>query len=257
MESFVISLKSATKRREHIENEFSKHNLNFSFFDAITPKNALLLADNFGLTVNSQNLTSGELACLISHISIWKKIVEEKIAHTAIFEDDIYLGEEAQFLLNNDGWIEPEWNIIKIEFFYKRVGLSSKFKKIKYSQSKIFELIGPNLGAAGYILSYEGAKASLELLNGSLDCPIDHIIFDKAIETKKVKVHQIEPALCIQEMMWKSCADQIVLTSSLCKERSLRMKKNKKRGLIKIYHEILRLIKQVRYGFLSRKVTFK
>ncbi|MEW9149447.1 hypothetical protein AB2762_00960 [Acinetobacter indicus] len=29
-----------------------------------------------------------------------------------MFEDDIYLGEEAQFLLNNDGWIEPSNGIL-------------------------------------------------------------------------------------------------------------------------------------------------
>lgn len=32
MKNFVISLKSAKERREHINNEFDEHNVNFEFF---------------------------------------------------------------------------------------------------------------------------------------------------------------------------------------------------------------------------------
>ena len=35
--NYVISLSSASQRREHIIKEFGKHHIPFEFYDAITP----------------------------------------------------------------------------------------------------------------------------------------------------------------------------------------------------------------------------
>ena len=37
IQNFVISVKTATKRREHIMCEFGKQGIAFEFFDAVTP----------------------------------------------------------------------------------------------------------------------------------------------------------------------------------------------------------------------------
>ncbi len=46
MKKFVISLSTATERREHIFREFSKKSINFDFFDALTPEPAAIFAKN-------------------------------------------------------------------------------------------------------------------------------------------------------------------------------------------------------------------
>jgi glycosyl transferase, family 25 len=94
MKNFVISLKTATARREHIQKEFGKQNIDFEFFDALTPDLAKPLAEKMALQVHEDFLTSGELACFMSHVSIWQKMVDEQIPHLAIFEDDVYLGKK-------------------------------------------------------------------------------------------------------------------------------------------------------------------
>ena len=91
MNNFVISLKSATERREHINNEFGKHNVSFEFFDALTPDTAREYAKNLGINPDTTNLTPGELACMMSHIAIWKKAINENLSYVTIFEDDVYL----------------------------------------------------------------------------------------------------------------------------------------------------------------------
>jgi glycosyl transferase family 25 len=53
------------------------------------------------------------LACLLSHVSLWKKVVDKKIPAIAIFEDDIYLGENAELLLKDLSWLSVD--IVKIE----------------------------------------------------------------------------------------------------------------------------------------------
>ena len=121
MKNFVISLQSAKERREHINNEFDKHNVNFDFFDALTPDSAKDYAKSLGLNIDDASLTPRELACMMSHVAIWKKAIDENIHYITIFEDDIYLGEDAESLLNSSEWIKPDWNIIKIEAFSKKV----------------------------------------------------------------------------------------------------------------------------------------
>ncbi|MGO1513314.1 MAG: glycosyltransferase family 25 protein, partial [Psychrobacter sp.] len=76
MKNFVISLQSATERREHINSEFGKHNVNFEFFDALTPDTAKDYALSLGLNLDSISLTPGELACMMSHVALWKKAID-------------------------------------------------------------------------------------------------------------------------------------------------------------------------------------
>jgi glycosyl transferase family 25 len=49
MKNIVISLKTATARREHIVQEFGKQNIGFEFFDALTPDLARPLAEKCSL----------------------------------------------------------------------------------------------------------------------------------------------------------------------------------------------------------------
>lgn len=257
MKKYVISLETAVERRTHIYNEFSQKNLDFNFFNAVTPDKAIGIALDLKLNFNEETLARTELACLISHILLWQMMIEQKEPYIAIFEDDIYLSDEVGSLLNRVDWIDPNYDVIKIEYFYKKVIKGLLSKKIKDSKSSVFQLKSPNLGAAGYILSYNGAVKCLDLiLNNIFVLPLDHVIFDKAIIKNRLNVFQIEPALCAQEMTINPSNIQVKLPSSLCKERSLRMQKNKKKGLSKIYHEILRLFKQVKYVLMSRKVHF-
>lgn len=75
MNIIVISDKENAERRENVCNEFGKHNLEFSFFDAIMankmPKEELAtkaLKDTF--------LTPSEIGCALSHIGVYKKFLE-------------------------------------------------------------------------------------------------------------------------------------------------------------------------------------
>ena len=87
MKNFVISLKSASDRREHIINQFEGKGIPFNFFDAIEPSQITSQAEKIGFTIRQGDLTQNELACFLSHFSLWNKIVNENIGYMAIFED--------------------------------------------------------------------------------------------------------------------------------------------------------------------------
>lgn len=153
MKKFVISLSTANERREHISSEFGKKSINFDFFDALTPEPAALFAKELNLNVDEQSLTKGEVACFMSHVFLWNKMISENIPHMAIFEDDIYLGENVKTFLTETSWIEPDWHLIKIEEFTPKVALGEKIKVFQTEpQRALFDLKSKNLGT-GWLYS--------------------------------------------------------------------------------------------------------
>lgn len=256
MQVYVISLETAVARGQHIEKEFGQQSIKFSFFDALTPELAKPLAEKMNLRVHSDFLTYGELACFMSHVSIWKKMVNEQIPYVAIFEDDVYLGENSSELLNHTDWIKSDWDIIKTEAFADKVLLGSVEAKVANENRKIVALRGPNLGTAGYILSLRGAQKYLEYISQIQLIPLDQVMFNEFILKQTHPVYQMSPALCIQEMKLFP-EKNTVLASDLLAERKARMRKQKKKGLAKVQLEIARIFKQVKYAVVGKHIEFK
>lgn len=256
MKNIVISLESATERQEHIKNEFGKHSVEFEFFDALSPDSAIEYAQSLGIEVG-QNITATELACMMSHVAAWQHIIENNLTHAAIYEDDIYLGEDAKQLLNSDSWIKPDWHIIKIEAFSKRAFLSARSHEILANKRKIVALEGKNLGAAGYILSAHGAKLLLDFVLQRPAQPVDRLIFSHFIKEQSEPVYQMLPALCEQEKILKRDKSEQLLPSALTAERQLRRKAEKKRGLAKLKLEANRLVTQSKKALFAKKIVFK
>lgn len=255
MKNIVISLKTATARREHIEKEFGKQNIPFDFFDALTPDLAKPLAEKMQLNFGDEYLTGGELACFMSHVSIWQKMIDEKIPYVAIFEDDVFLGQDAFSIFSTSAWIQEDWYIIKTEAFSEKVLLAKETYNIQNTDRGIKRLTGKNLGTAGYILSLKGAMAYLSYIQKISLIPLDELMFRDFIQTKQCHVYQMLPAICIQEMMLYP--QEKVLSSDLIKERKARMHKQKKKGWKKIKLEILRVLKQLKYVLVGKSVGFK
>lgn len=240
MQNYVISLKKSSQRRTHIEDQFGKQGVKFDFFDALTPEPAIRLANKMFLNIENGILGGRELACFMSHVAIWQKVVDENIPYVAIFEDDVYLGENATYFLNTSDWIHEDWHIIKIEAFAKKLWLSQQQFHIQGSDRCLRYLIGDNLGTAGYILSLTGAKTYLDYVSKNPLTPLDEMMFYKFNRKNKKKVLQMFPSLCIQEMNLYP-ESQVALSSELIEERKGRMKKFKKKGIHKIQHEIRRI----------------
>lgn len=259
MDVFIISLSSANERREHICSEFGKKSISFDFFDALTPEPAAIFAKQLNLNVDNQSLTKGEVACFMSHVFLWNKMICDNIPHMAIFEDDIYLGENAKEFLSDALWVDQDWHLIKIEEFTPKVALGEKIKEFKSEpQRAIFDLKSKNLGTAGYILSLHGAKQLISYIQ-SLDklIALDHLMFEKLIQDKLLSVCQMKPALCIQDVTLFSTKDSVRFASHLYKERLTRMKYDKKSGMDKILLELSRIFRQIKNLIFFKTVGFK
>jgi len=277
MKNFVISLTTATARRSHIQQQFDAQNIPFEFFDAITPAPAQRLVEQLNLPIRQDLLTGGELACFMSHVSVWQRVVDEKISHIAVFEDDVTISQLAKTYLLDGDWIPEDCQIIKIEAFKPRVYMSYNGEYSVHGDRKLSMLLQDHLATAGYILTLEGARSLLSYVQSNESTkPIDHIMFVHYVKDGQYPVFQMHPALCIQDDILNQ--HQARLPSMLEQDRSQRHKQEKdieenakradpnyqsrlspiqklKREMMRPFLQLLRIL-TVR-NILARRVHFK
>lgn len=263
--NFVISLDSALDRRQHIYSEFGKHSVSFSFFDAVTPATIVENAKSVGLELTRIGLlTQGEVACLLSHVLLWKKIVDQNLEYMAIFEDDVHFGENLQNFIDDFSWIPKNIHLIKLEIFDKKVDLSF-FPKAIINDRALYQLKAKHLGGAGYILSKEAAEYFLaSIRNMSELVPVDHILFGCHVKYAKYKAYQMVPAICVQDFYLHKKYDNF--PSHLEGDRSIRHESDRLEQYrlkeatnitSKIQREILRLFHQIFKLSAYRSIRFK
>ncbi|TQR61954.1 glycosyltransferase family 25 protein [Acinetobacter sp. RF15A] len=236
MNTYVISLKFAADRRAHILNQFNSKSIPFNFFEAIEPPLNKKLLEKFKLDTKPNKLTENETACFLSHFSLWNKVIEENLNYIVIFEDDIYLSDEANYFLSMEWPIKKD--IIKIEKVYKNIFLK-KNKKINISGSKytLGILLKGHLGAGGYVLSNKAAKdliAYVENLD-ELD-HIDQILFNHYLKSGNLPVYQLNPVICIQDC---------ILNKNNQKFDSNLQWRNKEKISYSLFQKIIREIKRL------------
>ncbi|WP_274571495.1 glycosyltransferase family 25 protein [Neisseria leonii] len=254
MKNYVISLTSSHERRQHICDEFGKQGIAFEFFDAITPSQVPLLAKQFGLDIQGANLTAGELACLFSHLSLWQHCIDTHLEHIAIFEDDIYLGDNAAQILAQDNWLDAAIDVVKLEFFNPQV-LMQKQRLPVHDGRVLRKLQQCHAGTAGYILSRQACRDLLAIAKTRQPIVVDHFLFEFALD--KLNVYQLTPALCIQSDRTNLLPNKQhfqIYTSNLEQDRRVRFNrqaaleqstKPKPTLIYKIKRELMRVLKQI------------
>jgi glycosyl transferase family 25 len=246
MKTFVISLSTAQERRKHILAEFTKQEVDFEFFDAITPANINLVASQLGLIEFTTGLHENEVACLLSHMILWKKAIDEQLDYIAIFEDDIHLGKYAKEFLSDSEWIPKECAVIKLEVFYKKIGVALNQQKLFAPNARQLLLLREALmGCGGYIISQSIAQKLLDfIIESDSLIPVDHFVFR---ECPDLEIYQLAPALCIQDMILTRGETQF--PSTLEDVRNIRkgkcLKKEKLPYSAKFKKELLRVFQQL------------
>lgn len=254
MNCYVVSLKEAVDRREHISNEFRKSKLDFIFFDALKPevgKQALL---KIAPSCNLSRLSGGEVACLASHIVLWKKLLDTKQEYFSIFEDDVYLGEGISKIISELVLDLEGIDLIKLETFREKVILGRCVRQIQ--DRKLFTLNSGHSGTAGYILTKQGAVKLLENLNTKEQImPADHYMFEEVRKKVDFCVIQVSPGLCIQE---KVLCETSELSNSLDQGRDVwKVVKEKRSIRVRFLREIQRFMLRMKLKICAKKVDYR
>lgn len=260
MKNYVISLSTTHHRREHIIVEFTKHCVHFEFFDAKTPDDIHDLAPQFNPHLkNSSLLSDGEKACLLSHVCLWQQMLDDDIDYLAIFEDDVYLGQNADVFFNDSQWLKKTGiDYLKTETFLQERKLSGTTIHLPDDRcAKV--LCESHLGTAGYVISQKAAKTLLDFIKNLSQNdlkPIDHLMFDdyRQISTA-LPIYQMLPAIVAQEFILYPT--QNAMPSDIQNDRDERKKNKPKRSLsAKIKGELSNAYRKT-LGKLSRtKITY-
>jgi GR25 family glycosyltransferase involved in LPS biosynthesis len=99
MKYICLLLKSNKKRTDHVNENLLKHIPSLEIFPAIEGKTNQLEYHLGKRTINENLLKfcrRGQLACLLSHVEIWKKMVNENIEKCVVIEDDSMVSKDFQ-----------------------------------------------------------------------------------------------------------------------------------------------------------------
>lgn len=228
---FLINLDHRIDRLRIMSSRLD--NLPFIRISAIYGQN--LDDSKYILQIEKYKMGKNEIAVLLSHRKIWQKILNEKIPYACILEDDVLLSDSFPNFIKNSYWLPDNFDIIKLETFFARVFLS--LKKMKARDRVLRQLGSIHAGAAGYIISSQGASKLLDITK-HLHYPVDNLMFEVKTINSEIKIFQMCPALCIQENILTPEAMQ---SSDIESERLKRYKKSQRiSGIPKLFREIKR-----------------
>lgn len=156
---YVISAKQATDRRKAMEEHFAQWGLQPNFFEAImgnklTKEEIKQAVDDHGL------LTVGEIGCSLSHLGVYKKLLESTEPYVLVMEDDARLSQEFFELAPNIKKFLDSCNEPTVLILYKVKGHTKEIYKLTDNSSVLRALAGS--AAHGYIINRQAAENILE-----------------------------------------------------------------------------------------------
>jgi len=132
----------------------------------------------------------GAIGCAMSHLSIWKKIVDENMDMALIFEDDVSFKsgfkEKLQTVLKN---IPQDADAVMLDVFVN-------FQPLQYDDTYT-QILGQFWGLHGYIMTQKGAKKLLEYAF-PMEIQLDSYMGFSA-SLNRVKLYVVKDSLCSQK----------------------------------------------------------
>jgi glycosyl transferase family 25 len=170
---FVVSLPRARERREALEAALADLGLSCTVIDAVDALEGVPheLEASIDRTVRPP-LSDPEFGCALSHARIYRQMVEERLPHAIILEDDALPTEGLRsFVENEDYRRSPLILLYHGAAYVRRLGRTSLS-----DGAQLAPLAANCSGAVGYSLDLEAARALMEAttpVRYKADWPLD------------------------------------------------------------------------------------
>jgi glycosyl transferase, family 25 len=179
MELYFINLSRRGDRRAAMETQARWLGLALTRLNAMDAREADLKELDHWFEKNGPLgvIPKGDQCCFLSHRLAWTRLVESGDAYAAVLEDDVELSPRAPLVLQNEDWIPPGTDLIKLEHYgpASQSVLLSDFKDVGHG-FRLGRMRSRHTGAAAYILSRRAAE--LLLATPRFDLPVDHVLFN-------------------------------------------------------------------------------
>jgi glycosyl transferase family 25 len=168
MSCFVINLESAVDRREAMAQQLRTLDIPFEIFPAVDGRkmSELQLKEQYNgdkAVREREKMTGAEIGCALSHLGIYRKMVDENIPHALILEDDAELSPDLNTILEQLESRYPAGQEMVVL-------LNHVPKYLKRSQvsltgdRKLAETYGLCWNAHGYFITRQAARRMLDKL---------------------------------------------------------------------------------------------
>jgi len=162
----------------------------------------ILMTERTGNRIHHYDLSPGAVGCYLSHLSIYKKLVNSNLKYAIIFEDDsIMVSNFYEKVLYSLNVVPDDWDILLLGVIC-----------LKCDEFKDYIKINRFWGTHGYIINKQSAKKILEFLDKPLSKQIDT---DMSILIKRglIKVYGVNPILVNQDPKFGSDIQSHVIDS--------------------------------------------
>ncbi len=196
---FIINLKKDTQKKEHMQKLCLKYDLQPEFIDAVygrnLDKNIILnvYSKDLALKYFGRELTRGEIGTALSHLAIYRQMIDQKIHTVLILEDDVDFEINNQDLIGIIEKLPKDWECVMLGHHTKRSRdidtLASFWNKKQINNNlQCVRFAEQPFGGYGYIINQAGA---LKRLNNFkiIDRPIDHW------SDKELNLYGIQPSI--------------------------------------------------------------
>ena len=191
---FVINLDSKPDRLEDVSKQLHQYGIEFERFSAVmgSELDQSTIEEFYDAKGNARKyykeMSVGEIGCYLSHIQLWKRIIEENLDFAVILEDDLTVKPEIASLINAIARLK-NWDYIKLA--------GPKGKKVidKQPIDNTFSLAYYNktpIGTAAQAVSKQGAQRLLKTTQPFIR-PVDSDI--QYYWERGIKLQGLEPQI--------------------------------------------------------------
>ena len=158
MKVFAINLKDSVERKEHIIKECAKYGIIPEICEAVdgrllTEQELLMNAKDYKIN----GLTRGEIGCSLSHLNIYKKIIEDNIDIALILEDDAIFKEDINKILEEINKFNKSTDKSFLYLLSKSYSYISN-RSIKLGSITLYDIYRASL-THGYVINNKAAKS--------------------------------------------------------------------------------------------------
>ncbi len=158
---FVISLTDANERRARISEQLSALSIPFEFVDAIDGRSRLpaeyeSMVDRAGTLVQERRaMSDAEYACALSHMSVYKRILDQNLPGAIVLEDDAIPG--AGFAAYRRARAYEHGDLIQLDYKDARLWRWARAAK-RFPDFTLMPMAKPGMLTTGYSVTSAGAK---------------------------------------------------------------------------------------------------
>lgn len=180
----VINLENDKSKRDLILQQLEVLNLT-KFVQVVNAVNGELLSNKYLSDIRLQQkqlnslkfnrtMSSGEIGCFLSHMSIFKSMEIGDIC--LVLEDDVILSPKLVDMIGLIDKLPSDWDIVLLGNFIRGQAVSlSVWGRAKISNFTLGKPIELSYGSHGYLICYKGARKFLQNTKFP-NAPIDHYI---------------------------------------------------------------------------------